>query len=128
MIEKNDPGLGMLKIAQDVIVSYVTDAVSATAGVHDFSGNLGDTLSKSFLGKESKFKGVKIDDSEKGYAIDLYVVVEYGVKIPEVAWSIQRNVKERLEEVMDINVETINIHVQGVHRREEKTAEGGPDA
>jgi uncharacterized alkaline shock family protein YloU len=110
----------------------VTDATLGTDGVYEFSGNLGDTLSRNFLGKESRYKGVKIDDNEKGYCIDLYVIVEYGIKIPEVAWNIQRNVKSRLEEVMDIEIENINIHVQGVHRGESTvptlSSEGGLDA
>ena len=127
MNEKSDPGLGGLKIAQDVIVAYVTDAVLNTPGVHDFSGNLGDTLSKNLLGKESKYKGIKIDDSEKGYFIDLYVIVDYGIKIPDVAWNIQRNVKSGLESVMELDVEDINIHIQGVNRPEETDTEGERD-
>ena len=118
-----EPGLGSLKIAPDVIVAYVTEAVLNTPGVFDFSGNFGDTLSKNLLGIESKFKGIKIDDNEKGCFIDLYVIVDYGIKIPEVAWNIQKNVKNCLEDVMDLNVEDINIHIQGVNKPDGTEAE-----
>ena len=128
MSEKSDPGLGALKISQDTVAAYVTDTVLAAQGVYGFSGNLGDTLTKNLLGKENKYKGVKIDESDKGYSIDIYLVVNYGVKIPEVAWNIQKNVKSCLENIMDIDVEDINIHVQGVHKPEDEEPEGETDA
>jgi uncharacterized alkaline shock family protein YloU len=58
--------------------------------------------------------------------------VRYGERIPDVAWNVQQNVKNALEGVMDIAIENINIHVQGVRRddgEDERPAAGdGGDA
>ena len=46
--------------------------------------------------------------------IDLYVVVEYGVRIPDVALKVQENVKRAVESMTGLDVSAINIHVQNV--------------
>ncbi len=51
--------------------------------------------------------------------IDLYTIVEYGTKIPDVAWEIQESVKRAVETMTGIEVNEVNIHVQGVHFPEE---------
>jgi len=51
---------------------------------------------------------------ENNAAIDLYVVVEYGVRIPDVALKVQRNVKRAVESITGLEVSAINIHVQDV--------------
>jgi uncharacterized alkaline shock family protein YloU len=116
--------LGTVKIANDVVVAYVCDAVLSTQGVVDFSGGLSDTISQTILGKESKYKGLKIDESEGAYNIDVYVIVGYGVRIPETAWNIQKNVKSKLEAVMEIEISNINIHVQGVRKNDDAPVNG----
>jgi uncharacterized alkaline shock family protein YloU len=119
MADKNTKELGTVKIANDVIVAYVCDAVLNTPGVIDFSGGLSDTISQTILGKESKYKGLKIDESEGVYNIDIYVIVGYGVRIPDIAWNIQKNVKSKLEDVMEIEISNVNIHVQGVQKNDD---------
>ena len=46
--------------------------------------------------------------------IDLFIVVEYGSRIPEVAWEIQEKVKKSVETMTGLNASKINIHIQGV--------------
>jgi uncharacterized alkaline shock family protein YloU len=113
-------GYGKITIAEDVIAVCVREAVSRTQGVHELFGGFQDTLSQNILGKELKFKGIKISDEEDGVAIDIQIVVEYGVKIPEVAWDLQRRVKNELEELTDTAVKAVNVVVQGVHLQAEK--------
>jgi uncharacterized alkaline shock family protein YloU len=121
---KNSSELGAVKIASDVIVAYVNDAVLGTPGVVDFSGGLSDTISQTILGKDSKYKGIKIDDDDGVYSIDVYVIVEYGALIPETAWNIQKNVKTKLESVMSLEIDNVNIHVQGVQQNGAMPATG----
>lgn len=73
---------------------------------------------KTILGKESLSKGIKINQSEEGVSLDVYVIVDYGVKIPVVAWDIQTNVKNELETMTDRPVLAVNIHVQGVQEND----------
>jgi uncharacterized alkaline shock family protein YloU len=112
--------IGGIFVSPDVIVAYISQAVAETPGVAELAGNISDTITKKILGKESDFKGIKIDAGENGYTIDVYIIVYYGERIPDVAWNVQQNVKSSLDNVMDITLENINIHVQGV----EKSSDG----
>ncbi|WP_281887773.1 Asp23/Gls24 family envelope stress response protein [Paenibacillus sp. YYML68] len=67
------------------------------------------------LRKENLSRGIEIHRDENGIlAIDLYIVVSYGTKISVVAHNVQTKVKYVLREVAGLQVETVNIFVQGV--------------
>jgi uncharacterized alkaline shock family protein YloU len=121
------PDIGGVFVSPDVIVTYISQAVTETPGVAELAGNISDTISKKVFGKESEFKGIKIDGGENGYTIDIFIVVNYGERIPDVAWNVQQNVKSSLDSVMDIAVENINIHVQGVRRDGDPGDDSGGD-
>ena len=53
--------------------------------------------------------------------IDLYIVAQYGVRIPELAWESQENVKNNVETMTGLNVLKVNIHIEGVSFDKEKT-------
>lgn len=118
----NEDKTGIVKIADEVIAVCVLNATLKTSGVSALSGGLTDSLSRNLLGKEPAYKGIKINQGDDGVVIDISVIVEYGVKIPAVAWDIQENVKNEVEEIIDIPVIAVNIHVAGVHFTEEPTA------
>jgi uncharacterized alkaline shock family protein YloU len=128
--ESKTNDVGGVFVSPEVIVTYISEAVTETPGVAGLAGNISDTITKKILGNESKFKGIKIDGGEYGYTIDIYIIVKYGERIPDVAWNVQKNVKAALDGVMDIIIENINIHVQGVRRDDEAGAapeDGGAD-
>ncbi len=84
---------------------------------------LQDGLSEMF-GKKSFSKGVKAQVTEKDAMIDLYIIVEYGCRIPDIAWEIQNKVKTAVENMTGLKVLEVNIHVQGVNLpKEEKVKE-----
>jgi uncharacterized alkaline shock family protein YloU len=114
-------GYGNITITDDVIAVCVREAVLRTQGVRELFGGFQDTLSQNILGKELKFKGIKVSDEEDGVVIDVQIVVDYGVKIPEVAWNLQRLVKNELEEMTDAAVKAVNVIVQGVYLSAERT-------
>ncbi|NLM49556.1 MAG: Asp23/Gls24 family envelope stress response protein, partial [Clostridiaceae bacterium] len=60
-------------------------------------------------------RGVKVEIKENDCFIDLHVTVEYGSRIPEVAWEIQESVKKEVETLTGLNVVKVNIHVDGVY-------------
>jgi uncharacterized alkaline shock family protein YloU len=121
----NTDGYGSITITEDVIAVCVREAVSRTQGVHELFGGFQDALSQNILGKELKFKGIKISDEADGVVIDIQIIVDYGVKIPEVAWDLQRRVKNELEEMTDAAVKAVNVVVQGVHLPAEKGGNHG---
>ncbi|MDR2089942.1 MAG: Asp23/Gls24 family envelope stress response protein [Clostridiales Family XIII bacterium] len=121
MPDKTNPDdYGSITIAEEVIAVCVREAVSRTQGVHELFGGFQDALSQNLLGKELKFKGIKISNEADGVVIDIQIIVDYGVKIPEIAWDLQRRVKNELEEMTDAAVKAVNVIVQGVHLPAEK--------
>ncbi len=66
------------------------------------------------LGRKNLTKGVKVDVGSRQAAIDLAMIMEYGVKIPEVARNVQENVKKAIETMTGLRVVEVNVYVQGV--------------
>ena len=59
-------------------------------------------------------KEIKLSKDEEGFILDIFVVADFGVKIPQLAWDIQNSVKEAVESSTQQKVKSVNIHVQGV--------------
>lgn len=109
-----------LKISDDVIAICAANATLKTVGVAALSIGFSDTLSKNILGRDPLYTGIKVSQNEEGITTDVYVLIEYGRKIPEVAWDIQENVKNAINEMTELNVDAVHIHIQGVVAMEEK--------
>lgn len=103
-----------LKISDEVIAVCAVNATLKTKGVAGLAGGFSNTLSKNLLGKELMSKGIKVNQSDDGVQIDVFIIVKYQVKIPAVAWDIQENVKKEVQSMTEIPVTAVNIHVQGV--------------
>jgi uncharacterized alkaline shock family protein YloU len=56
----------------------------------------------------------------------LYLIVRYGTRIPDVAWSVQENVKKAIESMTGLKVVKVNVHVQGVSFPQQKSDEETP--
>lgn len=115
---------GSVRIADDVVAIIAELAAKEVKGILGMSGGIADSITE-MLGKKSPSKGVKVEVGEKETAIDLYVVVEYGVRIPDVAWQVQENVKKAVETMTGLNVVEVNIHIQGVNIEKEIKEEDG---
>lgn len=109
---------GEVKIVDDVVATIAGLAAVDVKGVAGMSGGFVGGIAE-MLGRKSLSKGVKVEIKEKIATIDLYTIVEYGTKIPDVAWEIQESVKRAVETMTGIEVSEVNIHVQGVHFPEE---------
>ncbi|MEE1037690.1 MAG: Asp23/Gls24 family envelope stress response protein [Eubacterium sp.] len=107
-------------ISDTVIAVCAINATLRTKGVVSMTGGFTDTLSENILGKELLSKGVKVDQDDNGIILDVYVVIKYGSKIPQVAWDIQENVKNEVETMTDKKVAAVNIHVQKIQLAEKK--------
>ena len=75
-----------------------------------FAGGISEVLS----GKKNLAKGIKVDKDENKVKIDVNIIVEYGTRIPDVAFEIQNRVKTSVENMTGLKVEEVNVHVQGV--------------
>lgn len=105
--------LGVIKISEEVVSIIASLAATEIKGVAGMSGGFVGGIAEK-LGMKNMSKGVKVAVGEKEAAVDIFIIVDYGVKIPDVAWQIQENVKKAIETMTGLNVVEVNIHVQGV--------------
>jgi len=105
---------GSVKISEEVVAIIAGIAATDVPGVAGMSGGIAGGIAE-ILGRKNLSKGVKVEVGEKEAAIDLYIIVEFGARIPEVAWDIQEKVKTAVQTMTGLNVVEVNIHVQGVN-------------
>lgn len=104
-----------VKIANDVIAVIAGVAVSEVSGVYAMSGGFAGGITEVLKGKKNLAKGIKVDATETETKIDVNIIVEYGARIPDVAFEIQNRVKKAVESMTGLKVEKVNVHVQGVN-------------
>ena len=114
-VEGNDT----IKIANEAVATYAGIAVSEVQGVYGMSGGFAG-LTEALSGKKNFTKGIKVDVNDKNAKIDVSIIVEYGARIPDVAYEIQSRVKGSVENMTGLKVLEVNVHVQGVHAKSEK--------
>jgi uncharacterized alkaline shock family protein YloU len=101
--------LGKIEISPAAVASLASHAVLKSYGVVGMSSrNLAQ-----LLGRDSK-RGVKVQITDDEIVVDLYVIVEYGTRISEVARNIMENVKFAVEKTLGVSVAEVNIHIQGL--------------
>lgn len=103
-----------IKISDDVVAVIAGVAVSEVPGVAGMAGGFAGGISEVFSGKKNLSKGIKVDVGEKETKIDVNIIVEYGTRIPDIAFEIQNKVKKAVEAMTGLKVLEVNVHVQGV--------------
>ncbi len=103
-----------IHISNDVVAVIAGVAVSEVPGVAGMAGGFAGGISEVFSGKKNLAKGIKVDVLEAQAKIDVNIIVEYGSRIPDVAFEIQNRVKKAVESMTGLKVEEVNVHVQGV--------------
>ena len=83
-------------------------------GVAGMSGGFAGGITEVLSGKKNLAKGIKVDINDKKAKLDINIIVEYGTRIPDVAYEIQNRVKKSVETMTGLTVEEVNVHVQGV--------------
>ncbi len=118
----DNQNLGAIKIANEVVSIIAGLAATEVEGVAGMSGGIVGGIAE-MLGRKNLSKGVKVEVGESECAVDLFVIIEYGTSIPDIAWKIQDNVKQAIESMTGLDVIEINVHVQGVHIIDEEEEE-----
>lgn len=116
----NNEDNNKIRIADEVVAVIAGKAVSEIQGVYEMSGGFAGGISEVLSGKKSLSKGIKVAVTEKDAKIDVNIIVEYGVRIPEIAFEIQTKVKKAVETMTGLKVTEVNVHVQGVNTNIEK--------
>ena len=121
--EASGSQFGQISINNNVVAIIAHETAKKVPGVVELQGSLADDLA-GIIGKKSKDKGIRIEkESEELLTIDLAVVLEYGIKIPDICVQLQSAVKEAVENMTGQKVYAVNVVVQGIRNMGEKKVE-----
>ena len=96
-----DDDLGTIKFSDESIIICAVDAIARTLGAHTIGPNL---------------KGIKVSQENNALKLDVDINIEFGYKIPEVAWNVQENIKDEIMEITGLKVNSVEIRVKGVYK------------
>lgn len=123
------PTRGKTSIADVVVVKIAGMAAREIPGVWDMGGGLSRTIGavrdRVPGGRPNVGRGVKVEVGERQTAIDLDLVLEYGVPIMDVARDVRENVISAVERITGLEVVEVNVAVNDIHLADEE--ETGPD-
>lgn len=120
----DETGLGSVRIHNNVISVIAHEAADRVPGVVELSGTLVDGLA-DIIGKRSRDRGIRVAvESENSITVELTVVLEYGVNIPEVCGKLQEEVCQSVEDMTGKHVQAVNVSVQGIRRNVNEAPEG----
>jgi len=105
--------LGAISIHNSVIATIARLAALKVPGVVEMSGSFTEGLA-SMVSKSSFDRGIKVDMQDQKINLDLHIVIAFGVRIPQVAWRIQNDVRKAIEDMTGKKIGLINVIVQGV--------------
>jgi len=106
--------LGRIEVSRATIAGLAAAAVLECYGVVGMSRPALPSRLAEVVQRDHHRRGVRVRVVEQRIVIDLYVVLEYGVRISEVAHNIMENVKFRVEKALSVPIEEVNVHVQGL--------------
>lgn len=104
---------GDIRISEDVIGALATQALLSVEGVRPASAGIVANLR---LGRKGS-SGVRISVSEGNppiVQVDTYIIVKYGLRLPDISWDVQESVKEQIERYTGYTVKEVNVTIQGI--------------
>ncbi|WP_199617793.1 Asp23/Gls24 family envelope stress response protein [Paenibacillus alkalitolerans] len=113
---------GTVRISDDVVATVAGMAALDTPGIAAMSGGISEGWAKRLTGKNAQ-KGVTVEVGQVEAAIDLRVIVRYGVAIHDVCRELQERVKESIENMTGLHVVEVNVKVEGVQLPDEESEE-----
>lgn len=126
MDEKNFE-FGQVKISDDVVIIIAGIAAASVKGVSTTRTGVADGITNLFS-KNNYSKGIKVEITENTVVLDIFINVEYGYKINEVAKAAQEAVKREIESMTDLKVLAVNMHVLNIIQEKNKDKEKEKEA
>lgn len=103
---------GKVNCNKNVLLSIINLAAKEISGVDSLCSNFSSGIKKFFSNNVSE--GVKIAFENEGITVDIYLNILYGYNVTDVAHRVQENVKNGISSMIDIKVNSINVHIMGV--------------
>ena len=109
---KNQTGAGgVIHVSEDVIVELAKKTIEGIANIKPVA----KLSSKFALGRRSGGIRADVDHNQGLISIDVYILVRYGQRIPDIAWDVQEKIKDNLERYTGYEVHAVNVNVQGIY-------------
>jgi uncharacterized alkaline shock family protein YloU len=105
--------LGAVQIHNHVIGTIARLAALKVPGVSELSGSFVDGLA-GMIGKKPVDRGIHVEVQDNSVVLELHVVLDFGVRIPQVAWRIQNEVRQAVEHMTGKSVKSVNVIVQAL--------------
>lgn len=103
---------GKVTCNKNILLSIINLATKEIAGVSSLCDNFGSGLKKLFSNNYTN--GVKIEYTNNGVVIDVFINILYGYSVPDVSYKVQENIKNGISSMLDVKISSINVHVQNV--------------
>ena len=103
-----------VRISDEVVAICTANVLYRTKGIYRLQGG----IIENFINSQNQ--GIRITRNDDAVNVDLNIVADYDVQIPQVAWDTQVNVKKEIEHITGLSVNAVNIHVQGVRLPDEE--------
>ena len=114
---------GVVHISEEVLSELAKKTLSSIDGVQPASPGI---ASKLGIGRKAS-EGVRVVLEDNGLhpmaSVDVYILVKFGLRIPDLAWDVQEMIKKNIEEYTGYKVKAVNVNVQGIYFKEKAPAE-----
>lgn len=105
---------GKIEISQEVLEVIAGKATHDVPGVYSTQSSISNEV-YNYFNNTAYRGGVSLSETEEGkLALDIYVKLEYGSKVSEIASAIQKNVRDQIFNMTEILISEINVHIVGV--------------
>ena len=105
---------GSVKISNDVIAAIAGVSAEETKGVAYMYTSISGAIAEKFVNRKNLSKGVKVEIFPEGIELDLYIVIDFGARVREVAEAVQSSVKSNVESMTGMEVKAVNVHIESV--------------
>jgi uncharacterized alkaline shock family protein YloU len=105
---------GKIEVAPRAIASIVARAAERSYGVVGMAPRTFREGVAQVLHQRDAHRGVDVRVGDEEIAIDVYVIVEYGTRIGEVARNVQEHVRYAVEQALGMPVARVNVRIQGL--------------
>lgn len=117
---------GSIYISEEVIMELAKKTLTTIPGVQPASPGI---ASKLGIGRKAS-DGIRVSVEDKFpplVTVDVYLMVKYGLRIPDLAWDVQEAIKKALEQYTGYDVKAVNINVQGIYFQDKPIPAPAPE-
>lgn len=114
----NKQNKGKVSCNKNILLSIINLATKEISGVSSLCDNFGGGVKKLFSNNYTN--GVKIEYGKNGIIVDVYINILQGYSVTDIVYKVQENIKNGISSMMDVKIDSINVHVMSVDFSGEK--------